>query len=348
MESADKIYGRSHEACYVAGHEFERLCISVEKLLSSGKWREVSPGFSDVREFLGTYDLSPFNIQDRRKLAILIKKLEPTVSNRALARVAGVSRQTIDRDPTGPNGPPGDKNIPESNDSTGPNGPPTGRQVAAAAERKAEKAERQARKNQERSLTKAAAIDSKYELFCCSCAELFSKGIKPNAVITDPPYMKEYLSVYSELANAAKDVPLVAVMVGQTYLPDVLRRMCEHLKYRWTLAYITVGAGGSQHHVKVNCWWKPVLLFGESAEWIGDIYKSEGIDKEHHEWGQSESGMLNLVEKLTEPGQLVCDPFLGGGTTAMAAIKLKRHFVGCDIEQSAVEASEKRMEAYSH
>jgi hypothetical protein len=34
----------------------------------------------------------------------------------------------------------------------------------------------------------------------CSCAELFGAGVRPDAVITDPPYPEKFLPVFSELA----------------------------------------------------------------------------------------------------------------------------------------------------
>jgi hypothetical protein len=182
----------------------------------------------------------------------------------------------------------------------------------------------------------------------CSCADLFASGIDPDAIITDPPYPKEFLPVFSELAEAARDVPLVAVMCGQTYLPEVLRRLREHLSYRWTIAYLTPGGQSVQQFpVKVNCFWKPVLLFGEALDWIGDVAKSKvnDNDKRFHDWGQSESGMADLVERLTKPGQLICDPFLGGGSTAVVSLALGRRFIGCDIDEECVTKTRMRVEA---
>src|SRR5205814_2114548 len=67
-------------------------------------------------------------------------------------------------------------------------------------------------------------------------------------------------------------------------------------------------------------------------------------DKRFHAWGQSESGMGQLVDRLTLPGQLVCDPFLGGGTTAVACLRLGRRFVGCDINAEALKMARLRAE----
>jgi hypothetical protein len=155
--------------------------------------------------------------------------------------------------------------------------------------------------------------------------------------------------VFSELAESCKNarVPLVAVMSGQAHLPEVLRRLCEHLSYRWTLAYLTPGGQAVQcFPSKVNTFWKPVFLFGESAEWIGDVAESKVNDnnKRFHGWGQSESGMADLVERLTKPGQLVCDPFLGGGTTGVVSLALGRRFVGCDIDAEIVGKARQRIE----
>jgi hypothetical protein len=198
------------------------------------------------------------------------------------------------------------------------------------------------------SASKRKSIESVCDLRVCSCRELLASGIKPDAVITDPPYPQEFLPVFSELAEVCKaaGVPLVAVMSGQSYLPEVTRRLCEHLRYRWTLAYMTPGGQAVQQwQAKVNTAWKPVLLFGDAVEWFGDvaISKPNDNDKRFHGWGQSESGMADLVERLTKPGQLVCDPFLGGGTTAVVSLALGRRFVGCDIDAAHVEQTKARV-----
>ena len=200
------------------------------------------------------------------------------------------------------------------------------------------------------SASKRKSIESVCDLRVCSCAELLASGITPDAVITDPPYPQEFLPVFTELAEGCKaaGVPLVAVMSGQSYLPEVMRRLCEHLRYRWTLAYMTPGGQAVQQwQAKVNTAWKPVLLFGDAGEWFGDVAvsKPNDNDKRFHGWGQSESGMADLVERLTKPGQLVCDPFLGGGTTAVVSLALGRRFVGCDIDAAHVEQTKARVMA---
>ena len=51
--------------------------------------------------------------------------------------------------------------------------------------------------------------------------------------------------------------------------------------------------------------------------------------------------ILNIV---TDEGDLVVDPFCGSGTTCVSAKSLKRQFIGIDISQDAVELANSRLE----
>lgn len=52
-----------------------------------------------------------------------------------------------------------------------------------------------------------------------------------------------------------------------------------------------------------------------------------------------------LVQLYTFEGEVVLDPFLGSGTTAIAALKTGRIFVGYDINPDYVALANQRMEA---
>lgn len=170
-----------------------------------------------------------------------------------------------------------------------------------------------------------------------------------DAIITDPPYPSEFLPLFDELGALAKRLlkptGLLVVMVGQTHLPEYLRRLEQHLTYRWCGAYLTDGPATRVHGRKVGTKWKPLLIFGGTEFITQDVFQSRGDDKEHHHWGQSESGVADIVEHLTAPGQLVVDPFLGGGTTAIVCRDLGRRFVGCDIDAAAVKKTINRLAA---
>lgn len=50
-----------------------------------------------------------------------------------------------------------------------------------------------------------------------------------------------------------------------------------------------------------------------------------------------------LIELYTYKGDLVLDPFIGSGTTAVAAVESGRHYVGFDTEPAYIELASKRI-----
>ena len=212
---------------------------------------------------------------------------------------------------------------------------------------------------QEREVQKQADVtiplDDRVRLYVSGIADA-SQHVEAESVdfiVTDPPYPREYLHVYSELSQFAKHAlkpgGSLLCMVGQSYLPEVIAMLADVLDYRWTLAYLTPGGQATQlWERKVNTFWKPILWFtkGESnGDWIGDVANSKvnDNDKRHHHWGQSESGMFHLMERFLLPNQTVCDPFLGGATTGVCAIELKCRFIGLDIDADCIAKSTTRL-----
>ena len=62
-----------------------------------------------------------------------------------------------------------------------------------------------------------------------------------------------------------------------------------------------------------------------------------------HPTQKPEELFAELVQKHSNPGDLVVDPFLGAGTTAMAALKNNRDFTGCDMDERYVNISRQRV-----
>ncbi|KKM81717.1 hypothetical protein LCGC14_1326960 [marine sediment metagenome] len=191
--------------------------------------------------------------------------------------------------------------------------------------------------------------------FVIRCNEL-----KPNsvdAIITDPPYPREYLPLYEKLGEVSKFVlkpgGSLVVMIGQSYLPEILNMIAKSLNYQWLVSYQTPGGQSAQlWQRKVNTFWKPVIWFVKGVyegKWIGDVAKSSvnANEKQFHQWQQSESGMLDLVDRFTKRGNIVLDPFMGSGTTGYASVKLGRHFIGIDIDADIIEIANQRLTEFT-
>lgn len=55
-----------------------------------------------------------------------------------------------------------------------------------------------------------------------------------------------------------------------------------------------------------------------------------------------------LIRTYTEEGDVVLDPFLGSGTTAVAAKQLKRNYIGIELSPEYCKIAEDRIKAISN
>lgn len=220
-------------------------------------------------------------------------------------------------------------------------------------------------KRKQREQAKAAvpadlpAATDRYRVLHCTFQEADVAHGSVDWIVTDPPYAAEFLPLYRDLsafaARVLKPGGSLLLMTGQSYLPDIIDNLSnnpefwrdEHLTYHWTLAYETPGGQAAQlWDRKVNTFWKPVLWYVKgkyAGDWVGDVCRSNANDKRHHDWGQSESGMADIIERFTYPGQTICDPFCGGGTTGVVAVRMNRLFVGIDCDGDAVATTLRRL-----
>ena len=170
-----------------------------------------------------------------------------------------------------------------------------------------------------------------------------------DAVITDPPYPREFVPLLGDLAAWADRVltpdGVLVILLGQSWLPDAYRLLSGGRRYRWTGCYLTPGAGYVSKNRRVQSNWKPLLVYGGGPR-FADIVRSEGTDagaKSLHGWGQDYGAFHTIVERFTSAGQTVVDPFMGAGTTLLAANALGRHAIGCDIDPDHVATATRRL-----
>ena len=162
-----------------------------------------------------------------------------------------------------------------------------------------------------------------------------------DCIITDPPYPKEFIKVWSKLSRVAKRVlkpnGYCVAYSGQMYLPEVMNRMCENLDYYWTFAVYHEGQTQIVNGINLMCRWKPVLIFQNGKKKIEntfqDYFISEQREKNGHDWQQSKSGVAYLIEMFTKKGDTILEPFAGSGTTMIAAREKGRNVIGAEIDE---------------
>ena len=211
------------------------------------------------------------------------------------------------------------------------------------------------------------SLNSNYKLFHGDFIEL-QKEIPDSSIdliFTDPPYGKEYLSLYQELSRLAlrvlKPGGSIVFFVGHIILDQVIRIFYDFslnnntnnlgLKYWWTLAVKHSG-----HHKKIYprhvfAEWKPMLWYVKGdklndlviSNTIGDYIVSTPPSKILHPWEQSSVEAEHIIKNHTIENQTVLDPMMGTGTTGVAASKLNRKFTGIEIDLYTFELASARI-----
>jgi len=170
-------------------------------------------------------------------------------------------------------------------------------------------------------------------------------------ILTDPPYPKEFIQVWSDLSRIAKRVlkpnGFLIAYSGQLNLSDVMNRLNENLDYYWIGCLRHIGGTQLIMHRNIMCGWKPLLIyqngFKKTEAVFSDYFISEKQEKEGHDWQQSEAVLDNIIDIFTEPGQTIYEPFAGSGTTIVAAIENKRKCIAHEIDFETFNIAKKRV-----
>jgi hypothetical protein len=171
-------------------------------------------------------------------------------------------------------------------------------------------------------------------------------------IVADPPWNQESLELYGALAEIGARVLArggsLVTYAGQYLVPAVYDQMRPHLRSWWIFAGLMAGgpyARMREYGVIVR--WKPILWFvretyGRPHGFFEDTTTTTR-EKDHHPWQQGEAHARDLIERLSVPGDLVWDPFCGGGTTAAAAVASGRRFITCDINAESLRRAQDRV-----
>lgn len=191
------------------------------------------------------------------------------------------------------------------------------------------------------------------------------ENIERVKVITDPPYGIVYQNKRADIRPHANFAPVIDgdgdTATGQLVIDNCRARgwpVCAFAspqrpwagKWRQHLAWDkgpAVGGGGDRE----TCWkftFELVQLGGfgklngqrDSAVlpfWIGQH------SFPHHPTEKPVDLMRYLVEKLTRPGDVVFDPFMGSGSTGVAALALGRRFIGIELDPTYFAVAQRRI-----
>jgi DNA modification methylase len=177
-------------------------------------------------------------------------------------------------------------------------------------------------------------------IYCGDCRDILPHLPKVDLVLTDPPYeaIKEDWDIL--------DIVWFSLLKGKTDLLLFTPGIWNIWKYPpadWILCWVKQGStrrnatGGFNH-------WEPVLQYGKSKKMVDTILLP---DCANHDFGNKHPcpKPLKLFSWLIKEtvADIILDPFLGSGTTAVAAKELGRKFIGIEISEEYCAIAKKRL-----
>jgi hypothetical protein len=172
-----------------------------------------------------------------------------------------------------------------------------------------------------------------------------------DVLFTDPPYTLETIGLYEDLARFGARVlrpgGLLLCYCGTYFVPQALALLGRHLDYAHCCAVGHRVAAAINHRVHLRNMWKPIFLFVKPPlePWwkLTPDFASGGAEKDAHDWQQAVGEAEHFVGALCPPKGICCDPFVGSGTTAVACARLRRRFIGFEIDPQTAGRARARL-----
>ncbi len=181
-------------------------------------------------------------------------------------------------------------------------------------------------------------------------------------VIADPPYnvgidygittddkridYAEWIdAVFVEMLRVGKTVFITPGNANQHLYPKPKWTLCWIKKNGMTRTPLTVG------NKMTLCTWEPVLVYGDKLKNppFHDSFEysiSNQAGASFHPCPKPIDLFSKLISIGTNENDIVYDPFMGSGTTAISAAVNNRRFIGSEISQEYVDLANKRLDPY--
>jgi len=79
---------------------------------------------------------------------------------------------------------------------------------------------------------------------------------------------------------------------------------------------------------------------------ISDVWKFNKVLKPIHSCEKPINLIQHIIRHFSKEGNLILDPFMGSGTTAIAALQTNRKFIGFEIDEKYCEIATKRIKPW--
>jgi len=188
-------------------------------------------------------------------------------------------------------------------------------------------------------------------LYLADCRDLLSE-LAADAVITDPPYGTN-VTEWDKSIDAETVSRILATcpdgysvfFYSNTRLAHLLNAIRDHGHDAWVTAWLKPNAMGFERRFSPQ--WTPVVVAyrGNPRFWGPDVISCPIVPQKVKHPTPKPLGLMNwLMYRASDVLDVVLDPFMGSGTTGVAAVQAERKFIGIEIEEKYFSIACKRIE----
>lgn len=204
------------------------------------------------------------------------------------------------------------------------------------------------------------------EIWLGDCRDVLTLIGRVDAVVTDPPYGIAATSGGPESRKDTKGNYAGSFLDTQEYLSTVCAKVIEKSISISRNVVLTPGRTNIWHYPRatdvgcfyqpaasgVSFWgrptWQPILFYGNapnSGEQLRALHYvlTEAAEDNGHPCPKPIKAWTWLLSKSTKFDDLVCDPFMGSGTTGVACVNLGRSFIGIEREPKYFDIARQRI-----
>ena len=200
--------------------------------------------------------------------------------------------------------------------------------------------------------------DNAVTIYHGDCRDILPKIGHIDVTMTDPPYGVgvEY-GVFDDtednVRNLVSDVmPVILGMSDVVCLTCATRQIGFYPTPTWILCWLN-RAGAGMNPWGFTCW-QPILVYGKDPYLrdrkgsMHDVIEHNECTsksmKQDHPCPKPERFWMKVLNRIsTRSTDIICDPFLGSGTTLRVAKDLNRKAIGIDVDEKYCEVAAKRM-----
>lgn len=187
-------------------------------------------------------------------------------------------------------------------------------------------------------------------LYLGDCREILPTFPAMDAVVTDPPYGTKVTEwdepVDDETVRLIleKSTGYSALFYSNTRLATLLTTIRDSGRDAWVAVWHKPNAMGFERRFAPQ--WVPIAIAynGKLPFWGKDYCSCPIVPQDIDHPTPKPLGITKwLIERCSLPNYTILDPFMGSGTTGVAAVQMGRYFVGIERDQKHFETACERI-----